>query len=150
MHSTSSTKILACNETIQKRLYFSAIKTISNSHLSWNDKYWSSTSKTVPCLMHRNTAKNILCTANHSVKSLCGINKFTAWYNISSVEARHPSWRRIVNALVLRNHIVLFMVALCNRADHYIFALFISSPNLSGRRLDVYHTSTHSVALVRI
>jgi len=48
------------------------------------------------------------------------------------------------------------MVALCNRADHYIFALwfllssFFSSPNLSGRRLDVYHTSTHGVALVQI
>jgi len=27
---------------------------------------------------------------------------------------------------------------------------FISSPNLSGRTLDVYHTSTHGVALVRI
>jgi len=47
------------------------------------------------------------------------------------------------------------MVALCNRADHYIFMLwflllssFFSSPNLSGRRLDVYHTSTHGVALV--
>jgi len=52
---------------------------------------------------------------------------------------------------------ILFMVALCNRADHYIFALwflsfffFFSSPNLSGRRLDVYHTSTDGVALVRI
>jgi len=46
---------------------------------------------------------------------------------------------------------------------HYIFALwllsfflsiflffFISTPNLSGRRLDVYHTSTPGVALVRI
>jgi len=50
----------------------------------------------------------------------------------------------------------LFMVALCNRADHYIFALwflsffFFSSPNVRGRRLDVYHTSTHGVALVRI
>ena len=51
------------------------------------------------------------------------------------------------------------MVALWNRADHYIFALwfllsfffvFFSSPNLSGRRLDVCHTSTHGVALVRI
>jgi len=30
------------------------------------------------------------------------------------------------------------------------FFLFYSSPNLSGRRLDVYHTSTHGVALVRI
>jgi len=45
------------------------------------------------------------------------------------------------------------MVALCNRADHYIFMLFLSfftSPKLSARRLDVYHTSTHGVALVRI
>jgi len=49
------------------------------------------------------------------------------------------------------------MVALCNRADHYIFALwfllssffFFSSPNLSGRRLDVYHTSSHGVVLYR-
>ena len=49
---------------------------------------------------------------------------------------------------------ILVMVALCNTADHYIFALwllsFFSSPNLSGRRLDVYHTTTHGVALVRI
>ena len=29
------------------------------------------------------------------------------------------------------------------------FLLLFSSPNLSGRRLDVYHTSTHGVALVR-
>jgi len=29
-------------------------------------------------------------------------------------------------------------------------SFFISSPNLSGRRLDVYHTSTRGVALVRI
>ena len=40
------------------------------------------------------------------------------------------------------------MAALWNRAGHYIFTLwflssiFFSSPNLSGRRLDVYHTST--------
>jgi len=48
------------------------------------------------------------------------------------------------------------MAALCNRAGCYIFALwflsffFFSSANLGGRRLDVYHTSTHGVALVRI
>jgi len=72
-------------------------------------------------------------------------------------------------------HNDIFMVALWNRADHYIFILslwttcvadadiiflscgfffyllsFYSSPNLSRRRLDAYHTSTHSVALVRI
>ena len=49
----------------------------------------------------------------------------------------------------------IIMVAVCNRADHYIFILFLSSfffssSNLSGWRLDVYHTSTHGVALVRI
>jgi len=45
-----------------------------------------------------------------------------------------------------------------NRADHYIFMMwfvlllssFFSSPNLSRRRLDVCHTSTHGVALVQI
>ena len=49
------------------------------------------------------------------------------------------------------------MVALWNRADHYIFMLWFlsifylfSSHNLSGRTLDVYHTSTHGVALVQI
>jgi len=54
--------------------------------------------------------------------------------------------------------LVFFMVALCNRADHYIFILFLLSffflffslPNLSGRRLDVYHTLARGVALVRI
>jgi len=48
---------------------------------------------------------------------------------------------------------VLFMAALCNRAGHIYFhpvvSFFLfSSPNLSGQRLDVYHTSTHGVALV--
>ena len=55
----------------------------------------------------------------------------------------------------------VIVAALCNRAGHYIFALwflssssstffyfffFFSSPNLSGRRLDVYHTSTHGLS----
>ena len=52
------------------------------------------------------------------------------------------------------------MAAPCNRAGHYIFALWFlllssffllfSSCNLSRRRLDVYRTSKHGVALVRI
>ena len=53
---------------------------------------------------------------------------------------------------------ILVMAALWNRAGHYIFAhdfylsffYLFSSPNLSDRRLAVYHTSTHGVALVRI
>ena len=47
------------------------------------------------------------------------------------------------------------MAALRSRCRHYIIFLpgvciLFSSPNLSGRTLDVYHTSTHGVALVRI
>jgi len=70
------------------------------------------------------------------------------------ITARNP-WSQSVTYL-------LFMVALWNRADHYLFMLlfvfllspsfffFFSSPNLSRHRLDDYHTSTHGVALVRI
>jgi len=75
-------------------------------------------------------------------------------------------WRHLVKntvepsvAAAMRPHIKLLwplviMVALCNRSDHYIFILFLllssffSSPNLSSRRLDVYHTSAHGVVLV--
>jgi len=32
----------------------------------------------------------------------------------------------------------------------YLYIFFFSSPNLSGHRLDVYLTSTHGVAIVRI
>jgi len=50
------------------------------------------------------------------------------------------------------------MAALHSRCRHYIFAMvsiflsifFLSSPNLSGSRLDAYHTSTRGVASVRI
>jgi len=56
---------------------------------------------------------------------------------------------------------VLVMVAVCNRGaiiflpcgfflSSSIYLSFFSSPNLSGGRLDVYHTLTHGVALVRI
>jgi len=54
------------------------------------------------------------------------------------------------------------MAAQCNRAGYYIFCPVVSffylsfylslfsSPNLGRRRLDVCHTSTHGVAVVRI
>ena len=52
------------------------------------------------------------------------------------------------------------MAALCNRGaiiflpcsffPSFFLLSFFSSPNLSGRRSDVCHTSTHGVALVRI
>jgi len=53
---------------------------------------------------------------------------------------------------------LLVMTALCNRGAiiflpcnfYLLLSSFFSSPNLNGRRLDVYHTLTHGVALVRI
>jgi len=51
----------------------------------------------------------------------------------------------------------LVMATLRSRCGHYIYpvisfylSFFYSSPNLSGLRLDAYHTSTHGVALVWI
>ena len=66
--------------------------------------------------------------------------------------AANVSWATFAGC----NEIV--MAALHSSCGHYIcvlrfllsFFFFISSPNLSRRRLDVYHTSTHGVALVRI
>ena len=48
----------------------------------------------------------------------------------------------------------VIMAALSSRCGHYIFVMFLLSsftpPNLSRRRLDVYHTYAHGVVLVRI
>jgi len=61
------------------------------------------------------------------------------------------------NDSTINTGIGIIMAALCNMEGHYIFALwflsiyllsFFSSSNLSGRRLDVYHT--HGVAPVLV
>ena len=61
--------------------------------------------------------------------------------------------RNTVRRLQRETLINFIMVALWKRADHYIFILWFlsifylllfSSPNLSRRRMDVYHTS-HTV-----
>jgi len=79
-----------------------------------------------------------------------------------SASATQGGHKKTYGKFTFKNYHLLIMAALCNRADHYIFALWFlsifyllsfvsySSPNLSGHRLEVYHTSTHGVALVRI
>jgi len=52
-------------------------------------------------------------------------------------------------------HLVIVMafydlVIIFSSCGFLLLLSFFSSPNLSLRRLDVYHTSTHGVALVRI
>jgi len=72
----------------------------------------------------------------------------------------HPPTILILWLLQVVSYVVI-MAALCNRGaiiflpcsffpSIFFFFLFFSSPNLSGRRLDVYHNLTHGVALVRI
>jgi len=72
---------------------------------------------------------------------------------------RYGDWRHVATGCTTLVNVI--MAALCNRAGHYIFALwflllllssifFYSSPNLSRRKVGVYHTSTHGVASVRI
>ena len=68
--------------------------------------------------------------------------------------------RRLANALhssdSLVVHLGFFMAALRSRCGHYIFALwfplflFSFLIYLSSRRVHVYHSSIHAVALVRI
>ena len=73
---------------------------------------------------------------------------------ISLMRSASSLWQ----ACIFYVYYYLVMAALWNRTGHYIVALWFlssifylfSSPNLSGRRLDVYHTSTHGVALVWI
>jgi len=67
--------------------------------------------------------------------------------------------RMIFYSSVTKSCLIMVALQLWNRADHFhpvvsfyllsIFYLFCS-PNLSDRTLDVYHTYTHGVALVRI
>jgi len=50
-------------------------------------------------------------------------------------------------------YVSIFMVALyfCPVVSiFFLLSFFFPSPNLSGRRLDVYHTSTHSVACANL
>jgi len=67
----------------------------------------------------------------------------------------NPNFQRsrcsAVQAQMSEKNDILIMAALRSRCGHYIFCpvvsfFFLFSPNLSGRRLDVYHTSTRDVA----
>ena len=107
------------------------------------------------------------------VKVAQRIDKVPKWGRESQIRS---CFDPLFTGLVIRRmrKITIFMAALRNRARHYIFVLWFelvslaalrsrcghyifalwfllfSSPNLGRRRLDVYHTSTHGVALVRI
>jgi len=79
---------------------------------------------------------------------------------VSVEQKAPPAFGKVAVTLVIDLHssLVLFMAALCSRCVHCLFVLWFllssiylfSSPSLSRRRVDVYHTSTHDGASVRI
>jgi len=96
----------------------------------------------------------------------CTVLQQWASAKLCSVEQRAPPiFGRTTITLGIGSHSIfqlshtLITAALCNTAGHYILPcgffflssiFFFSSPNLSRRKLDVYRTFTHGVALVRI
>jgi len=58
-------------------------------------------------------------------------------------------WLWFVN-LLLWSPYVIGQTVIFLPCGFFLSSSFFSSPNLSGRRLDVYHTSTHGMALVQI
>ena len=88
-------------------------------------------------------------STTHCHRLTCTTHGMTcAWFHIQLLDIPHLTGRWMT----------LTMADLCNRGPLYFcpvvssiyLSSFFSSPNLSCRRLDVYHTSTHGVALVRI
>jgi len=64
----------------------------------------------------------------------------------------HPGspGQRAVKRLLLWSPYVIGQTIIFSCCGLFFFLLFFSSPNLSGQRLDVYHTFAHDVALVQI
>ena len=81
-------------------------------------------------------------------------------FQISKIAVQKLLKMATFNVDILATITRIIVAALCNRGAiiflpcgfflSIFYISFFSSPNLSGHRLDVYHTSTHGVALVRI
>ena len=71
-------------------------------------------------------------------------------YGFSENIYRPPRYRETVVLVVLVFFMAIIFLPCGFFLSIFYLSIFFSSPNLSGHRLDVYHTSTHGVALVRI
>jgi len=115
---------------------------VTVTHSGWATEFWKGHELSYPLLSKMAKVYPSVYPGNVLVESLFS----TAGYVLNSKCSSLAPYQ--ANTICF----VIIMVALWNRADHYIFALwflsFFSSLNLRGRRSDVYHTSTHGVALV--
>ena len=72
-------------------------------------------------------------------------------YPIFSIHIRHPLKYDVIVMLLWSPYVIgQTIIFLCCGLFFFPSLFFFSSPNLSGRKLDVYHTLAHGVALVRI
>jgi len=117
---------------------------------SWQDiNYWHSASRGPSAIAREHCCRHTICL---TLLSVLFIILSYDWLWILLASLRCTFW---ITLLIHPWTLDAVMAALRSRCGHYIFAvisfyLFYSSPNLSGRKLNVYHTSTHGVALVRI
>ena len=74
----------------------------------------------------------------HIASSMRNLTPHQVWHHSSVIQSMCNLWPPCIAGC---GHIYFHPV---------VSSFFISSPNLSGRTLDVYHTSKHGVALVRI
>ena len=114
------------------------------------------------CFASSQTAISQLYTLNH-LHSLTYAGMTQPVYIQNAVEVQRPSQNKYgMTGVLLFTHMILCLLwspyvigqtiifLPCSFFLSSFFLLFFSSPNLSGRRLDVYHTLAHGVALVRI
>jgi len=109
-------------------------------------------------------SKVMIAATSHLTSTRLRISALS-WWNLKPLLYQTRCHRNQVAAHVwvdllhnIQCKIPMIMAALRSRCGHYVFVLFLSSssllvfssPNLSGHRLDVYHTCTHGVALVQI
>ena len=87
---------------------------------------------------------------NHSCCfSATNYRQFTRW-QLCTCRLRTSSTRRRKQELLWSPYGIGQTIIFCRVVTSFFLLSFFSSPNLSRRRLDVCHTSTHDVALVRI
>ena len=77
---------------------------------------------------------------------------FASWqrYCMASSSGRQPNYTALNRGRHVYSAGRPSSWALAHISSFFLSSSFFSSPNLSGQRLDVYHISTHGVALVRI
>jgi len=94
---------------------------------------------------------NISPTCPHNMANFGPLANFNGFHVLAALlTARHCSSERQSNIAALNRGRHLYSTGRPSgwALAHISSSILFSSPNLSGRKLDVYHTSTHGVALV--